>query len=118
MSNHVRYMYIRNANWEPIGCVAITLNRSRNRLEYGLSMRNPLDAKDTHGKKLPFNRQTAQLLARTDLEKGGKRAFITSDANMHEVTMAVFMDIVARAEAPSGAVRFAKRWLQTVRYIY
>lgn len=116
--NNVRYIYIRDAKYEPIGCVAITLNRSKNRVEYGLSMRNPADATDASGKRIRFNRTVAQDMARKNLEDNPQRAYITSEANMHEVTMSVFMDIIAQGTASSGARRFAKRWLRTVDYIY
>lgn len=112
--DNVRFMYVRDAKWEPIGCVAITINRSKNRAEYGLSMRNPLDSMDDDNRRIQFDRKMAQKLAQIDMDgfNPRKRVYIPNNATMHDITASVLRDIVARGQAPSGAVKFAKRWLQ------
>lgn len=117
MSN-VRFIYIRNTNWEPIGCAAITVNRNKNRVEYGLSMRNPKDAVDSHNRRLPFDRKMAQALALSKLVTDQNRAFVFGNASMHDITSAVFKDIVARDQAPSGAIKFARDWLRVTDMYY
>jgi hypothetical protein len=116
--NKLRFMYVRDANLEPCGCIAITINRGKNRAEYGLSMRNPADAKDDYNRRVKFDRKLAQKLAEIDMSPRSARimpprVYIPSDANMHDISEAVLKDIVARGEAPSSAVKFAKRWLRT-----
>jgi len=121
--DNVRFMYVRNANYEPIGCVAITVNRGKNRAEYGLSMRNPSDAVDDRHRKLPFDRTLAQKLAEIDLSPRhhrpqAPRVYIPNNATMHDITESVLKDIVASGNAPSGAVKFAKRWLQAFNIVF
>jgi hypothetical protein len=121
--DNVRFMYVRNAQYEPIGCVAITINRGKNRAEYGLSMRNPSDAVDDRQRRLPFDRQLAQRLAEMDLSPRSSRlqvprVYIPNDATMHDITESVLKDIIASGNAPSGAVKFAKRWLQASDIIF
>ena len=115
----IRYMYIRDAKWNPIGCVAIVVNRSKNRLEYGLSMRHPKDAiNHKNGKRKAFDRKLAQGLAVADLVRDIKWTHIEYDATMHDITAAVMQDIIAHNEAPSGAIKFAKNWLSTTSILY
>ena len=110
---NLRFMYVRNGKQEPIGCMAITVNRSKNRVEYGLSMRNPKDAVDGCNHKVKFDRAKAQQIAllNLDLDEGKQRAYIPGDATMHEITAAVMCDVISRGTAPTGAVKFAKHWL-------
>jgi len=121
--DNLRFMYVRDANWEPIGCLAITINRSKNRAEYGLSMRNPKDAYDDYNRRVRFDRKFAQKLAQINMDfrdphGDPKRVFIPSNATMHDITESVLKDIVARGTAPSGAVKFAKGWLRAVGVFY
>ena len=117
MSN-IRYMYVRDAKWEPIGCVAISLDRSKNRARYGLSMRHPKDALNSKGRRVRFDRSQAQELALNNMVCERKTAYITSEANMHEVTAAVCKDIIARGSASTSAIKFAKRWLSVNELVY
>jgi hypothetical protein len=114
----IRFMYIRDANQEPVGCVAISVNRNANRAAYGLSVRNPADAFDSEGRRVKFNRTTAQTVALARLNLRPGRAYIPSNATQHEITASVLGDIIASGKAPARAVRFAKRWLDHLFFNY
>jgi hypothetical protein len=118
--NNIRYIYIRDSKWEPQGCIALRVSRSKNRVEYGLSVRNPLDAKDGHGRSVKFNRRLAQQMATKrlldiDFSNGSNgRAYIPTDATQNDVSFAVLCDIIASGCAPTRAVRFAKARIKSI----
>jgi carbohydrate-selective porin OprB len=114
MKESIRYMYVRDANQEPVGCVAISVNRSANRAEYAISVRNPVDAFDNNQRRVKFNRMMAQDLAMARLRLKPEIAYIPPNASQHEITASVLGDIIASGSAPARAVRFAKRWLATL----
>lgn len=116
-NNHrVRFMYVRDNKNQPNGCVAIKVDRVRNRVEFGLSVIHPKDCLDNKGRKIKFDRQAAQELAAVRLVEFPDRAYIPSEATQHEITEAVMKGIIA-SDAPSRAVRFAKSWLQYAEMI-
>jgi hypothetical protein len=106
-------MYVRDNNFQPNGCIAIKVDRSRNRVEFGLSVIHPKDSVDNKGRKIRFDRQKAQELSAVRLVEAPERAYVSSGATQHEITEAVMKAIVA-SDAPSRAVRFAKNWLHYV----
>lgn len=116
--NNVRFMYVRDANYSPVGCLAISVNRSKNRVEYGLSVRNPADGVDANGRSKPFDRAFAQSAAELRLESKPQHAFISKDATQHDISRAVLLDLIAKRSAPARAVRFAKSWLTAAEYWY
>jgi len=118
-TNVIRYMYIRDSKRNPIGCLSIKIDRNKNRLQYGLSMRNPVDAVDRNGKSVRFDRVLAQKLAADNLLTRAKSLFISADANMHDATTAIMRDLLAHKSAPSGSLKFAQRWLKinTIRTV-
>jgi hypothetical protein len=118
VNNGTRFMYIRGNGWEPIGCLAITIDRSKNSAQYGLSMRHPKDGYNDYNRRVKFDRGLAQKLAQIDMNafKESKLAYIATDASMHDVTESVMKDIVVRGAAPSRAVKFAKWWLRPVTF--
>ncbi len=116
--NNIRYMYLRNAKWEPVGCVAIKVLCSENCVEYGLSVRNPVDAKDIQGRQLKFDRSMAQKIASNRLTASASRAYIPSNATQHDISKAVMCGIVASGNAPMRAVRFAKNWIAAMEMFY
>jgi hypothetical protein len=118
MNSKVRYMYVRDASWEPVGCVAIRVNRDENRVEYGLSVRNPVDAMDNQGRRVKFDRKTAQRIATNRLGDGLNRAYISSNATQHDISKAVMGDIIASGKSPTRAVRFAKYWIDTSELLF
>jgi len=109
--NNVRFMYIRNSKWEPVGCLAIRILRDKNRVEYGCSVCHPMDTKDSKGKQLPFNRAQSQALASIRLNCNPNKAFIAHQASQHDVSRAVLENIIASGTAPTRAIKFAKKWL-------
>jgi hypothetical protein len=118
MNSKVRYMYVRDANWDPVGCIAITVNRSQYRVVYGLSVRNPADAIDTLNRRVKFDRKAAQSLALQRLLENPQHSYISKSATQHEISGAVMQGIIASGSAPSRAVRFAKNWLQMAAIMY
>jgi hypothetical protein len=108
----IRYMYVRDDQYGPCGCVAIQVHRSKNRVEYGLSVRHPIDCKNAAGKQLKFNRRQAQSLALDRMIEAPRYAYIDREATQHDISRAVMQDIVANGKSPTRAVRFAKNWLK------
>jgi hypothetical protein len=118
MNSKVRYMYVRDAQWDPCGCMVITVNRDQNQVVYGLSVRNPIDATDKLNRRVKFDRKTAQSLALRRLLENPQHAYIAKSATQHDISAAVLRDIIASDFAPSRAKRFAKRWLEVANYLY
>lgn len=118
MNSKVRYMYVRDNNYEPVGCVAITVDRDHYQVSYGLSVRNPVDAVDPAYRSIKFDRSKAQSLALRRLLESPQHAWITKRATQHEISAAVMKGIIASGSAPSRAVRFAKRWLEMATYLF
>ena len=88
MSNSMtRYMYVRNEDNSPCGCIAIKVRRSLNRVEYGISMCNPVDMLDEDGRSKPFDRERAQYLAEARLFSEANKAYIDSEATQHDITL-------------------------------
>lgn len=98
-----RIMYLRDANYFPVGCVAITLNRHKNTVEYQLSVLNPQDR---------FDRKVARQLALGRLVEAPVTVVLSGHATMHEISLAVMKSIVSLNSAPSRAVKAAKTWLK------
>jgi len=109
-------MYTRDSNFQPNGCIAIKVDRPRNRVEFGLSVIHPKDSVDKKGRKIKFDRPKAQELSAVRLVEMPERAYIPSEASQHEITEAVMKGIIA-SDAPSRAVRFAKSWLEFVEMV-
>lgn len=113
----IRFMYIRDANWGPVGCLAIKVSRSKNRAEYGFSIRNPADAVDAKGRSKQFDRLIAKDAAELRLQLEPHVAYVSKDASQHDITRSVLQDIIAKGRAPSRAVKFAKRWLSMTEFL-
>lgn len=112
-----RVMYIRDANWNPIGCVAISAELGKQRAEYQISMLNPSDAVDPlTGRKRQFDRKQARLIALERLVNSPITVRLSKNASQHDISMAVMKDIVSTKTAPARAIKFAKQWLRDVDY--
>jgi hypothetical protein len=110
-----RVMYIRDANWSPVGCVAISADHNKQRAEYQLSMLNPSDTVDpTTGRRRRFDSKHARLLAMERLLDSPITVRLPKDANQHDISMAVMQDIAGSKSHPSRAVKFAKLWVREV----
>lgn len=108
----VRVMYLRDASWSPVGCVAITLDRHNKRVNYQVSVVNPVDTLDPKtGRRLPFDSRRARLIALERLVETPISTSIKGGASMHDVSEKV-MKHLAKSTAPNRAVKAAKLWLQ------
>jgi hypothetical protein len=117
----IRYMYLRDCNKNPIGCIAIFINRDAGLLDYQVSVVNPLDRKDRFtGKDLPFHRAMARQLACGRLVEDGLCLPMNRNATMNEISMLVMKDLASchrpmyRGDIPSRAIKAAKHWLESV----
>ena len=116
--NKVRFMYVRDTEWDPCGCIAITVDRNHCQATYGLSVRNPIDATDKLNRRIKFDRRAAQSLALRRLLENPQHAYITKNATQHEISGAVMESIIASSSTPSRAIRFAKNWLRATEMCF
>lgn len=102
---NARFMFLRNAQGRPVGCLAITLDRKNHRVKYQMSVLNPTDQ---------FDRKMARHIALGRLMEKPTLVPVPRDhaVTLHEVSTLV-MSHVAESAAPSRAVRAAKQWLST-----
>lgn len=121
MSNKIRYMYLRDDNDGPVGCLAIKLHRKKHYLEYQLSVLNPADRRHPiTGKNLPFNRAVARQLAIGRLVENPYNLYLPEEATMNEVSLLVMQDLASSAapslhgDIPARAIKAAKLWLRNV----
>lgn len=119
--NKVRYMYLREPSGNPIGCLAISIDRNESCLIYQVSVVNPLDRKDRFsGKDLPFHRSMARQLACGRLMEDGLCLPMNRNATMNEISMLVMTDLanlhrpMFRGDIPARAIKAAKHWLKSV----
>jgi len=105
MSN--RIMFLRDANYFPIGCLAINLDRKNRQLKYQYSVLHPSDY---------FDRKTARHLALGRMLDCPITIPMdrTKEVNMHDISNAV-MTHLAASNAPTRAVKAAKLWLATTK---
>lgn len=112
-----RIMYVRDAGWRQIGCVAISAEPGKQRAEYQLSMLNPSDAVDPNtGRKLKFDRKSARLIALERLVDHPITVRLPKDANQHSISLAVMQDIASSKTTPARARKFAKQWIRGVEF--
>ena len=104
-----RIMYLRDAKWQPIGCVIIKVDRSHRRAQYNFAVLNPNDG-------IKFNRHESQRRAMVRLIESPISVSIPKDATQHDISLSVMSDI-ADSDAPARAVKFAKAWVNaTVKW--
>ncbi len=112
-----RVMYIRDANWNPVGCVAISAEHNKQRAEYQISMLNPKDTiHPSTGKKVRFDRKEARLRALERLVNEPITVRLPKNANQHAISLAVLRDMAQNKSMPSRAVKFARMWVKEVEY--
>lgn len=106
MSNHVRYMYLRNRNKHIVGCLAIRLLGDTSNVtgvDYQLSVLNPKDR---------FNRQTARDLAKTRLQAEPITVNLDEDfGGMSHITHTIMTHLTVNKEVPNRARKSAEDWL-------
>lgn len=102
--NKVRFMFLRNINQQPVGCVAIKFDRVKCRVEYQTSVLNPHDR---------FNRSVGRQLALGRLYEKPLQLKIGKEATMHDISKAVLNDIkLSKGLLPTRAVKAANLWLE------
>lgn len=119
--NH-RYVYLRDANRHPIGCLVVRLvapqkEGSNGRIEYQLSVVNPIDRKDPHSNRsVRFNKEHARHLALGRLLESPFTVpyDTTSDIYFHEVLSAIMFDIIDSGNQifPTRAIKAAQVWVK------
>lgn len=108
MIKDYRVMYLRSVEGHPVGCLAISIDRKGQVLQYGFSVLNPADK---------FDRKVARQLALGRLlESPVSIAPIKADANMHEITRSVMKSLIVNRKTPARAVRAAKLWLNFANF--
>jgi len=99
---HIKFMYFRDCNRRPIGCVAIEVLNGMSCLRYAVSAVHPYDI---------FNRGVARDLAVGRLISHPIYIACPSRANLHTVLTTVMRDIAATRLVPTNLIKSAKRWL-------
>jgi hypothetical protein len=105
-----RIMFLRNTDYTPCGCLAISIDRKSKKLNYQYSVLNPDDR---------FDRKVARQLALGRLVESpiALPLMRDMDVNMHSISIAV-MKHLSKSKAPSRAVKAAKGWLQLSQFMY
>jgi hypothetical protein len=96
----VRFMFVRNENNHPVGCLAIRINNGF--VEYQASTLNPVDT---------FNRKLARDIAEGRLNQHPVRLPYTGIASMNEITRAVMLDVERNKAVPTRLAKAARQWL-------
>lgn len=100
---HKRIMFLRDVNYKPCGCIAITVNRGNNTAQFQVSVLNPIDR---------FDRKVARQLALGRMLEVPITVSIPANASMHDITEAVMAHIFDnKTKFPARAVKGAKLWL-------
>lgn len=98
----IRFMYLRDQNQAPIGCLAILL-LNKKLVQYGVSVQNPIDE---------FDRTLARDLAAGRILTNPGMVSARGLSGIHDITRAVMSDLSKDSDAPERAQRAAKRWLK------
>lgn len=107
LNSSVRVMFLRNRQNHAVGCLAITLDRKSNSVDYQYSVLNPLDS---------FDRKVARHLALGRLLENPISVSVPKDATMHDVSRAVMTSLSSSKKVPTRAVKAAKLWLNDARF--
>lgn len=103
-----RIQYLREANGQNVGAVAIKVRRDIGNdfydlVEYRVSVVNPLDR---------FDRELARQLALGRVLEAPFMVRVPINPTMFEISRAVMKDIARDSGAPSRARRAARNWLR------
>ena len=100
----VRFMFLRDRQGQPVGCIAMSVDEVHHVISYGLSVLNPKD---------DFNRALARKIAEGRLNISPRGVVIPSgvDLNMHVISSLVMED-VSLPGTPMRARKAALRWLE------
>lgn len=114
---NLRIMYLRDSYTvgqngdinagQPVGCLAIKLNKDNDTLEYQMSVLNPEDK---------FSRKVARQVAIGRMTKPIVLS-IAKDSTMHEISEQIMLDVAQNSKAPSRARKAARLWLKQNWYL-
>jgi len=113
MENDIKYVYLRERNGQPVGCIAFRVNKVDHRIHFAVSTHNPVDK---------FDRELGREIAANRLEKD-RNAFFTlydvENPSVHAVIndlMLIIADNAVNAEGQrdftTRARRAAQLWLR------
>lgn len=101
--NRVRFMFLRDRQGAPQGCLAIQVSPNKELITYQFSVLNPIDRFD---RALARDLSAGRLITAPIVVKPSKRAY-----SVHVITNAVMQHLSKSPLAPSRARRAAKLWL-------
>jgi len=101
MTNQTRFMYLRDNNNQPVGCLAVQYDKDSGSTSYQVSTLNPHDR---------FDRARGRTIAEARLAKRPKSLTVQAKT-LHEVYRAVLENLKADKEFPLRTVEAAKAWL-------
>ena len=101
-TNH-RVMYLRNSKKQIIGCLAMKLSPKNHRVEYQISVLNPLDQ---------FDRELSRCLALGRMVENPFTVRLPKDYSTHTISTLVMQSLLTQHNIPTRARKAAKVWLQ------
>ena len=99
-----RIMFLRDKANQPVGCVAITLNKTSTKAKFNLTTLNPVD---------DFDRKLARQLAIGRAVEDPMVVTLPKDASIHDVSAAVMKSIGESKTIPDRSRKAARRWLRS-----
>lgn len=102
MNNQTRFMFLRNENNQPVGCLALQYDRDTGNVRYQVSTLNPHDR---------FNRDVGRKIAEGRLLSKGLDVKTAPELNFHAVCKTVLQDMEVRKSLPTRTVKAASSWL-------
>lgn len=104
----IRIVFLRDASYQPVGCVALAVDPGTAQLQYGVSILNPQDRFD---RKMARQLAIGRLVEKpriTNMHRNG------GELSRHDVTTIVMKDLVANSrQVPTRGVKAAKLWLKS-----
>ena len=102
-SKNRRVMFLRDKDYQPVGCLVISVSQKTNKVRYQFSVRNPVDH---------FKRDLARQIALGRLiEKPIVAGKTGSNDDWDSIVRMVMENLSANEEAPTRAIKAAKNWL-------
>lgn len=107
MKNNFRVMYLRDKKRQGIGCIAMRVVKHEARIEYQLSVLNPLDH---------FSKPVARELAIGRLLSRPLAVSLPYSPTTHDISEAVMEAIKCGRGLPTRARKAASLWLRSNSY--
>lgn len=103
MKSGYRVMFLRDANRQPVGCLAIGLTRSQRTAKYQVSVLNPIDK---------FDRGLARQIALGRLVESPFTVLLSgATVDIHSISKEVMTHLSQNGDVPARANKAARRWL-------